>query len=84
MHPNMETLNALREVNTTLLKAGLVDTHPDISGECDRARQPVIEAIRKLDPDSAANPAPEELDVDAFHAAATGAGQAVVDKITGG
>lgn len=79
----METLTALREINAGLLKAALMDTEPDVSADCDRARQPVVEAIRKLDPDSAANPPPEELDVAAFNVSAAGAGQLLIEKLKG-
>lgn len=79
---NSDTLRELRGVNATLLKASLLDTEPDISTECDLARQPVVEAIRKLDPASATNPPPEEMDVVAFHAAAHHAGKHLIDRIT--
>lgn len=79
----METLTELRKINKKLLKASLIETDPDVSEECDRARQPVVEAIRKLDPASAKNPPPEELDVAAFNIAATGAGTLLVEKIKG-
>lgn len=84
MHPaNQHTVEQLREVNGILLKAGLAETDPEIDAECDYARQCVLNAIRKLDPESAENPPPEEMDVAVFNLHAEGAGTLLIQKLAG-
>lgn len=79
----MKAARQLRRINLSLLTLSLADTNPDIGPKCDSARQQIIEAIRRLDPESAANPPPEELDVASFHLIAEGAGTLLIDKIQG-
>lgn len=80
MNSNIETLDMLRTINRSLLKAGLLDAQPDVGPECDQARQYVLNAIRKLDPESAKNPPPEERDVAVFNLEADAAGSMLIQK----
>lgn len=80
MNSNIETLDMLRTLNRLLLKAGLSDAQPDVGPDCDQARQNVLNAIRKLDPESAKNPPPEEKDVAAFNLEADAAGSMLIQK----
>ena len=80
---NQQPAAKLRKVNRTLLKLSLTDTVPDVGPVLDKARQQVLDALRKIDPDSAKNPPPEEIDVAQFHTAAEGAGTLLIEKIQG-
>ena len=86
MHPmNRPTAANLRKANRILLKAALADIESgiDIEKDCNAARQKVLDALRKLDPGSAKNPPPEEIDVAKFNLAAEGAGTMLIEKIQG-
>ena len=76
----IETLDSLRTINRLLLRAGLSDAQPDVESDCDRARQHILAAIRKLDPDSTKNPPPEEWDVARFLFEADAAGSMLIQK----
>lgn len=84
IHPDdQHTADHLREVNGILLKAALAETTTPIDAECDSARQCVLDALRKLDPESAKNPPPIEMDVVKFNLHAEGAGTLLIQKIAG-
>lgn len=80
---NRQPAAKLRKVNRALLKLSLTDTEPDVGAVLDKARQKVLDALRQIDPESAANPPPEEMDVAHFQNAAEGAGKLLVEKIQG-
>lgn len=87
-----ELLVRLRNLNHELIKLELADPPRDVTprtlllaeGYVLCARQNLLYAIRRLDPESAVHPVIEEVDVAEFHVKAEGAGTLLLEQLRGG